>query len=177
MKWWFKIVMALVALVILYTSFAMASLDRVIDDETFGRLRKIDINFINSKGEEYCYKLPESNVLPNNIFYPIKEIRDGLWVSLSKDEISRLRVLLLIRDKKIEEILLLQKNGANQNIIKRQIEKIKKISDRLAYEYEILDKKRSESKELQRQVEIANEFYNFIYEKILDKEKIKECYE
>ena len=85
-------------------------------------------------------------------------MRDGLWVNLSKDGISKLRVLLLIRDKKIEEILLLQKNGANENIIKRQIEKIKKISDRLAHEYEILDKKRPESKELQRQVEIANEF-------------------
>jgi len=169
--------MAVVAFGILYASFVMASLDRVIDDETFDRLRKIEISYVNSKGEKQCYKLPESNVLPNNFFYPIKELRDNLWVYLSKDSINKLKVLLLIRDKKVEEILLLQRNGSDKKIIDRQIKKIEEMSDRLNTEFGILDKKRPEGKEVQKRIETANEFYKFIYKKFLDEEKIENCHE
>lgn len=177
MKWWFKIIMALVAVLILYVSFVMASLDKVVNDEMFDRLRKIEVNYVNFKGEEHCYKLPESNILPNNLLYPIKELRDNLWVYFSKDTINKIRVLLLIRDKKIEEVLLLQNNGADEKIIKKQIKKIEEMSDRLNNEFGILDKRRPEGVEVQKQIETAGEFYNFIYKKILNKEKIGKCYE
>ena len=169
--------MAVVAFGILYTSFVMASLDRVIDDETFDRLRKIEINFVNPKGENQCYKLPESNVLPNNFFYPIKELRDNLWVSLSKDSINKLKVLLLIRDKKIEEVLLLQENKSDKSVIERQVKKIEEMSDKLNSEFGLLDKKRPEGKEVQKRMETAEGFYKFIYKKILDEVKIEKCYE
>lgn len=177
MKWWVKIIMALVALVILYTSFVMASLDKVVNDEMFDRLRKIQINYINFKNEERCYKLPESNILPNSLWYPIKELRDNLWVYFSKDTINKIRVLLLIRDKRIEEVLLLQESDTDEKIIKKQIKKIEEMSDRLNNEFGALDKRRPEGVEVQKQIETAGEFYEFIYQKILNKEKTGKCYE
>lgn len=177
MKWWFKIAMALMALGILFTSFVMASLDRVIDDETFDRLRKINISYVNPKGEEHCYKLPESNVLPNNLFYPIKEMRDNLWVSLSKNDISKLKVLLLIRDKKIQEVLLLKANKSSNEVLQKQIKKVEEMSVKLDNEFNLLDKGKPEGKEVQKRVEVASEFYKFIYKKFLDEEKIEKCYE
>lgn len=177
MKWWVKIIIAVMAMVILYVSFVMASLDRVIDDETFDRLRKIQISYTNAKNENQCYKLPESNVLPNNFFYPIKELRDSLWIYFSKNDINKLKILLLIRDKKIEEILLLQESKSDKKVIEKQIEKIEKMSDKLDNEFVILDKRRPESSEVQKRIGIANEFYKFIYEKFLNKEKIEKCYE
>lgn len=169
--------MALVAIMILYVSFVMASLDKVVDDETFDRLRKIEVSYVNFKGEEQYYKLPESNILPNNLLYPIKELRDNLWVYFSKDTINKIRVLLLIRDKKIEEVLLLQESGVDENIIKKQINKIDEMSDRLNNEFEVLDKRRPEGIAVQKQMETAGEFYEFMYQKILNKEKAEKCYE
>jgi hypothetical protein len=175
MKWWLKIMMLLVAMGILYISFVMASLNRVIDDEKFDRLRKIQITYIDSKGEESCYKLPESRVLPNNIFYPIKELRDNLWVYFSRDKIDKLRILLLVRDKKIEEVLLLKENGFNEKIIDAQMKKIKKISDEL--NVNLINSNRLENKEIQQRIEKANEFYKFISEKFYKWERIEKCYE
>jgi hypothetical protein len=164
MKWWFKIIMLLIAIGILYISFVMASLNRVIDDEKFGKLRKIQITYINSRGGEDSYKLPESRVLPNNIFYPVKELRDNLWIYFSREKIDKLRILLLVRDKKINEVLLLKENGSNEKIINRQIEKIKEISNDLNVNLRNLNNK-IENEEIQQRIEIANEFYKFISEK------------
>jgi hypothetical protein len=177
MKWWFKITMLLMAMVILYVSFVLASLGRVVDDEKFDRLRKIQIAYINFRGEENCYKLPESGVLPTNIFYPIKELRDNLWIYFSRDKIDKLRIVLLIKDKKIEEVLLLQNNGSSEKIINRQMKKIQEVSNRLVVDLEKLNDNKLEDKEIRRRVEIADEFYKFFIEKLYKKEKIKKCYE
>ena len=172
MKWWFKLAMFLGAIVILYVSFVMASLNRVVDDEKFDRLRKIEMTYINSRGEENCYKLPESRVLPNNIFYPAKELRDNLWIYFSRNKVDQLRILLLVRDKKIEEVLVMIENSSNKKLIDKQIIKIKEISDELDLKLREID-----DKELVQRVRIADGFYRFIYEKLINGETIRKCYE
>ena len=177
MKWWFKLIMFLAAIGILYISFVMASLNRVIDDEKFGRLRKIEIAYVNSKGEENCYKLPESRVLPNNIFYPIKEIRDNLWIYFSRDKVDKLRIQLLIRDKKIEEVLLLKENKGSKKTIDKQIEKIRNTSDKLTNDLNNLNRGKIENKEIQIRGEVASEFYEFIDKEVFNGKEIKKCHE
>ena len=177
MKWWFKLAMLLAAMGILYISFVMASLNRVIDDEKFDRLRKIEIAYINSKGENSCYKLPESRLLLSNVFYPIKELRDNLWIYFSRDKIDKLRVLLLVRDKKIGELLSLKAKAVNEKTINRQIKKIKEMSEKLNANLKDIDNNRIEDRELQRRGEMSNEFYEFILEKFYSGERIKRCYE
>ena len=169
--------MALAAMVILYVSFVMASLDRVIDDEKFDRLRKIEIAYINSKGENQCYKLPESRVLPNNLFYPIKEMRDNLWVYFSRDKINELRIQLLIRDKKIEEVLLLRENKGSKKIIDKQIEKIRQLSNKLTNDLNNLNRGKLENKEIQAKGKMANKFYEFIDKEIFNGKEIEKCHE
>ena len=168
--------MFLAAIGILYISLVMAGLDRVVDDEKFDRLRKIEIAYVNSKGENLCYKLPESRVLPGNFFYTIKELRDNLWIYFSRDPMNKSRMLLLIRDKKIEEVLLLRE-GTNQRLIDRQIKKIKKVSSELNESSKKIDRDKLEGKEIQRRIEMANEFSDFIEKKFLKNEKIENCHE
>ena len=168
--------MLLLAVGVLYISFVMASLSRVADDEKFDRLRKIQIAYINPKGEENCYKLPESNLLPNNVFYPLKELRDNLWIYFSRDKIDRLRILLLIRDKKIEEILLLKESGINEKIVERQINKVNELAKELNASLMRLNNT-TETKELQRRMETADDFYKFISKKFFNMERVEKCYE
>lgn len=168
--------MAVVAVGILYISFVMASLDRVIDDEKFDRLRKIEIAYVNSDGQNECYKLPESQVLPNSIFYPIKSLRDDLWIYFCRDEISKLRLQLLMRDKKITEVLLLEEKGHAEKAI-GQLEKIKQLSDGLISGSNGVDTGRPEFREIKKRIEISNEFYEFISKKLSNNERIERCYE
>ncbi len=169
--------MFLAAIGILYISFVMASLDRVIDDEKFDRLRKIEIAYINSRGENLCYKLPESRVLPNNIFYWVKESRDNLWIYFSRNQVDKLRMLLLLRDKKIEEVLSLQEEKVNPKLIERQMKKIKKASNELDNCLINLNANNPEAKDVQKRVQTANEFYDYIENKFLNNEKIENCHE
>lgn len=168
--------MLLLAAGILYISFVMAGLNRVIDDEKFDRLRKIQITYISPRGEENCYKLPESRLLPSNVFYFAKELRDNLWIYFSRDRIDKSRILLLVRDKKIEEVLLLKENGANEKLIEKQINKVKEISEQLD-NHMIAMGNMPEKKEIQQRIEIADEFYRFISEKFYNREKVDKCYE
>ncbi|NCC70919.1 hypothetical protein EOM09_05025 [bacterium] len=177
MKWWFKTIMLLVAIGILYISFVMASLSRVLEDEKSNKLRKIQIAYINNKGERLCYKLPESKVLPNSIFYPIKSLRDSLWISFSRDKTDKLRILLLVRDKKIEEFLLLSKNEFNEKVISKQMSKIEGISDELNVNFEEVGNIRMENSEIRQRIEISNEFYKFFTEKFNNGEELRNCYE
>jgi hypothetical protein len=177
MKWWLKTIIFLMAGVILYISFAMASLDKVINDERFERLRKVPIFYINFRGEENCYKLPESGILPNNILYPIKNLRDNLWIYFSRNEIDKLRIMLLIRDKKIEEVLLLKENNINNKIIERQIEEIDNLSNKFNIILKGFNRNKPENREIQKRLDSAKEFYDFIYKKLYNNEEVKKCYE
>lgn len=51
-------------------------------------------------GSEESYELPHPGIAPDNILYPIKEVRDELLIFFSKDHITRAQYNLLLSDKK-----------------------------------------------------------------------------
>lgn len=177
MRWWLKVIMVLAAIGILFVSFVRAGLNRVVEDERFDRLRKIPISYVDSRGEDRCYRLPESGLLPNNILYAIKEFRDNLWIYLTRDKIDKLRIRLLINDKRIGEILLLKENGASKFLINNQLGKTKKMMEKVNIESRQLVDNKPEIKEIKMRVELANDFYGFIYKNFYDDDIIENCYE
>ncbi len=137
MKWWWKLVILSFSIIILYISFTRAGLERLKENKNYDILRNVPIYFQskNELGEleNHCYKLPETRTLPDSPWYLIKNIRDELWVSLTKNPLEKANILLLIADKKMEEAIKLDKKGrenlsnetAKNSILK--LEKSKKI--------------------------------------------------
>lgn len=177
MRWWLKIIMIFLAMGILYISFVRASLDRVINDERFDRLRKISVSYITYEGEQKCYRLPESGVLPSNILYPIKEFRDNLWIYLTRDKSDKLMIMMLINDKRFEEVLSLKRNTSNKELINNQLNKIKDMLDKINILYKESTKNLKENKILRDKIETINEFYKFVDEKFNQEGLIERCYE
>lgn len=133
MKWWWKFGIILSSIIIIYISFIRASLERLKENNNYDKLRNIPISF-QSKNElgvleNHCYKLPETNTLPDSPWYFIKNIRDEFWVNFSKEPLEKANILLLLADKKIEEAIKLDKKGkenlANE-IVKDSISKFEK---------------------------------------------------
>lgn len=124
MKWWWKVGLILFSVTILYVSFARAGLERVTENKDYDNLRNIPISFYaeNEIGERvsYCYKLPETRILPNNPFYIIKNIRDGFWISFTKEPLEKAKLLLLIADKNLEEAIRLDEKG-KQNLANKTV--------------------------------------------------------
>ena len=108
--------------IILYISIARGSLDLMIKDEKENELRKVLIN------SEISYKLPETRTLPSNPFYSLKKIRDYLWISFTKNQLDKCRVLMLVADKKMSEVILMnQQNIEKQLIVGTTIEAINQL--------------------------------------------------
>jgi len=133
MKWWWKIGIMLLSIIIIYVSFARAGLERLKQNRNFDTLRNVPITFqtknILGELETHCYKLPESRTLPDSPWYFIKNIRDEFWVKFSKDPLEKANILLLLADKKIEEAIKLDEKG-KQNLanetVKDSIVKLEK---------------------------------------------------
>lgn len=132
MKWWFKLLMVFLAVIILYISLVRAGLELVNRDEKLDNLRNVPIVYeeqnINGDLIEYIYKLPETKTLPNTLFYFIKEIRDELWISFTSNKLDKARIALLIADKRIEEAIKLNQKIKDKKLINKTVLKaIKKI--------------------------------------------------
>ena len=50
-------------------------------------------------GQEYT--MPYAGLLPDSPLYPLKKMRDSVWVFFTRDNVKKADVLLLISDKKI----------------------------------------------------------------------------
>ena len=137
MKWWWKVGLIFFSMTILYVSFARAGLERIVENKDYDKSRNIPISFYakNDVGERvsYCYRLPETRILPNNPFYIVKNIRDSFWISFTKEPIEKAELLLLIADKNLEEAIRLDEKGkqnlANETVKSAilKLEKSKKI--------------------------------------------------
>jgi hypothetical protein len=172
MKLWFKISMVVISLVILYVSFARAGLEKVSQDEKYDQLRKISIAY--HQGSE-CYKLPESRTLPDNPFYFLKKIRDDLWIQFTNNPIDRVRIGLLVSDKKITEAIMLyrlekKETGWKNNLAEAGVKNLK-----LREEIAKLNGEDIEVQKLITKVDRANSFYQDIIEQLSKNEPIKEC--
>ena len=124
MKNWIKILFIFLSFGVLYISFVRADLEKVIKDEKEGNLRKVPI----SLDENSCYKLPETRTLPNSLLYPLKEIRNELWIKFSSKPLDKVIITLLIADKKMGEAIVLNQKGENKElVIKTSQEAVKKL--------------------------------------------------
>ncbi len=106
-----RISFLVLAFLVLYISLARGSLDLMIKDEKENELRKIPIN------SEISYKFPETRTLPTNPFYSLKKIRDYLWISFTKNQLDKCRVMMLIADKKMSEVMVMNRQDAEKQII------------------------------------------------------------
>ena len=105
-----RVLFLVLGFLVLYISIARGSLDLMIKDEKENELRKVLVS------SEISYKLPETRTLPSSPFYPLKRLRDYLWVSFTKNQLDKCRVLMLIADKKMSEVILM-----NQQNVKKQL--------------------------------------------------------
>ena len=115
---------------ILLVSISRASLEIMKKEDREGRLRTEPV-IIN---DLEIYKLPQSRMLPSNVFYWLKEIRDWIWQKFSPDEEDKITVMLILADKKISESRTLfekEKYGLAFINFEKAIEKLEK-SEELA---------------------------------------------
>jgi hypothetical protein len=168
MKFWWKLIIIVMAMGILGISFIRASLEKVIEDDNQDDLRKIPISLEieNKQGllEKICYKLPETRTLPDSPFYIIKNLRDELWIKFSNDPMDKAKIALLISDKKIEEAIILNQRGNKKDLIlktsQEAVEKLKLVNDLVSK----MDDKDIETQKMEQKIETAT----LVYKKMID---------
>lgn len=121
---WSRLVRVLtlgLAFSILAISLTMASLETAAknNDDNNLRVNPIAFDYLNEKGEikQNIYKTPESSVAANSLIYPIKNIRDNLWIKMSSNGEKKTEVYLLIADKKIKEANDLYNSNSDEKFI------------------------------------------------------------
>ena len=168
MKFWFKLIIIVIAVGVLGISFVRASLEKVIEDENQDNLRKIPISFdVQNKAdklEKICYKLPETGILPDNPLYMLKNLRDELWIRFSTNPMDKAKIVLLIADKKMEEAIILDRvQGKSDLVIKTSQEAVKKLKLASDLVFKMNDKD-IETQKIEQKIETAT----LIYKKIID---------
>lgn len=153
---------------------ARGSLDLMIKDEKENELRKIPIKseFVDSNGVivKIDYKFPETRTLPSSPFYSLKKVRDYLWISFTKNQLDKCRVLMLVADKKMGEVVLMnQQNVEKQLLVGTTIEAI----DQLKLASEGLMKNQLNEVEKESILKQINQA-KYVYQEIIKTLKIDE---
>jgi hypothetical protein len=96
------------------------------------------------------YKLPETGMLPDNMFYGIKKIRNYLWLLFSQGT-AKIKMALLLGDKSAAETGALIENGRNNYAIDAGNEAIDKLqyADTLINQIRVAD---AQTKQLHYQI-------------------------
>lgn len=138
-----KILLILLALTgamgILLVSVSRATLDLVIKEEMEGRLRIEPVMM----GDRMIYKLPQTGILPGNVFYRIKESRNWLWQKFSFGKEKEAKIALILADKKMAEAKALLKKGNYNLALKTSMRAV----DKLKYAYTLSSEIRNGSLE------------------------------
>ncbi len=120
-KWFFRFFLLLMGLLILFWSLVAAGLERLKNDIRDNNLRNVPIEYIKEIGNgekiKKIYKVPESNVRPNDWRYGIKKFRDGLWILLSRTPKQKAEIYLLMADKRMFETTELIKNQKKDDLV------------------------------------------------------------
>lgn len=168
---WVLIILAMiVGGIILSISLVRTSLNTVLKEENENELRTEPIEFLmpdsNGLKEKISYKLPSANILPDNIFYTFKKIREDLWIKFTKTSIDKSKISLLIADKRMSESIILIKYSK----MKQALKTFQEAMDKLKYSKEILKSYKDnkiEIEQLKEQIFRAG----FAYKQILDNSK------
>lgn len=166
---WGSALYAVVALVmgvgVLFVSLANASLQIWATENTQNQLRTKPIEFVikhdNGSTESGTYKLPEIKTLPTHPLYGLKTARNYLWMGLTRGQINKGKMALLIADKKMTEAQILFETNKSKSGLVSSVEAI----DKLKYAYsEISDTETDniEANQLRSQIVKAGHAYTEI---------------
>ena len=124
------------ATIIMFVSVSRATLEIMSKDDREGRLR-IEPVIIR---DQVIYKLPQTNMLPDNIFYGLKEIRDWLWFKFSFNGEMQVKTMLILSDKRIAESRALARIGKQDMALEAGMQAVNK----LKYAYWLTEKQKGQ---------------------------------
>ena len=138
----YTLAVLLLGIVIVFVSLTRASLEMIAQGDKEGVLRgdtlEVEIEKANGEKIKEIYRLPQIKMLPTNIFYGFKEIRDYLWVRFSQNNYDKAKMALLLADKKLAESIALDKKGS----ARKALESGEKAVEKLEYAWTILGEER-----------------------------------
>lgn len=109
---------------VLLISMSRASLEIMAKDEREGKLR-VDPVIVK---DQVVYMLPQTNMLPDNPLYAIKEMRGWLWQKFSENGNEKeIKIVLVLADKKIAEAKKLTNKGKYDLALETSIEALNKL--------------------------------------------------
>lgn len=152
---------------LLVISITRATLEIMNKDDKENVLRTEPV-IINDR---VIYKLPQSRVLPDNMFYFLKKGRDWLWLRFSPKEENKIRVSLILADKKISEAIILNKKEKYDLATEAGFAAI----DNLKYALELtkkIDEQQIFQKQMYTQISEAAKAYGEIVEEMGKNDKI-----
>lgn len=125
-----RVFVVLIGLVILFVSVARAGLNLMAQDDGMDQLRNEEVKFLvtfdDGETASGTYKLPQAGMLPNNVLYGFKRVRDYIWMSLSRGD-RKLKLAMLMADKKVAEFQKLTEKGERGLAVESGIEAIDKL--------------------------------------------------
>lgn len=155
--------------IVLFVSLTKASLHIWANEGIENRINKIpvDIKITTESGEqiECNYKLPEVNIMPNNLCYGVKTVRDEMWILMTQDKIKKSRIVLLLADKKMSEFNTMIESKHKEKAYESAQEAINKLDEG----YQIVNEIDNQNSE---EIRIIKEKYmeaGRVYEQILNK--------
>ena len=171
MRWWLgmvsKVLVIGLGLMILILSVAKAGWETRANgdsDEVVGN-NLIEFTAVFDDGTTAVgnYKLPETGMLPDNMFYGMKKIRNYLWLSFSQGT-AKIKMALLLGDKSAAEAGALIENGKNNYAFDAGNEAIDKLqyADTLINQIKVAD---AQTKQLHYQIFWAGYAYKEVFKK------------
>lgn len=125
-----RVFVVLIGLAILFVSVARAGLSLMAQDGDMDSLRNEEVKFLvtfdDGETASGTYKLPQAGMLPSNVFYGFKKVRDYIWMSLSGGE-EKVKLSVLMADKKIAEFQKLTEKGERGMAVESGNEAIDKL--------------------------------------------------
>mgnify|MGYP001565892224 CR=1 FL=1 len=168
----YTLAVLLLGIVIVFVSLTRASLEMIAQGDKEGVLRgdtlEVEIEKANGEKIKEIYRLPQIKMLPTNIFYGFKEIRDYLWVRFSQNNYDKAKMALLLADKKLAESIALDKKGS----ARKALESGEKAVEKLEYAWTILGEERdNKTNDLRGIIHRAVSIYGLVIKK-MDKEGV-----
>jgi hypothetical protein len=150
----------LTAISVMFVSITRASLEIIAQEDKEGKLRveTILVELENKDGETETveYKLPQINMLPNNPFYGFKQLRDQLWVMLTRNKVEKSKIIMILADKKLAETIALRKQGD----LNRALDSSEEAVSKLEYAWSLIkDEENNETESLLATIHRATKAY------------------
>jgi hypothetical protein len=154
-------------IMILFISMARTGVELAAQEGVMESLKNNEIQYMatfsNGETETGNYKFPETGLLPDNITYGFKRIRDFFWLLLARGD-NKNKLAILLADKKAMEFVALTKKDKNMQAIEAGNEAV----DKLKYANGLIvkdNKLDNQTKQLRAQVFWAGFAYKEVFKR------------